>query len=963
MSIKQESSFNIKEPLSADDLKRLSCETLWDQKPVNTTQFSTDNIIKFQIPTTDAVFDFSRSFITLDYLIPVSIEQIVNVNRGGREDYTWIDATEAAFRADITNYQNNSGVINYDTLLTMSGGMEGGIFHDVLAMLNASSIFSITEMYMDGNLIWHNDYTQAQSRLWQLNKNDEWLDSQPQSFFQPSKTQDYDCNVNGVNQLLFGDISLKRNEQLNGNLTNSDLKQQFYIRRQLKIPLVQLFPQFEVCNGWPSFLINQILYLQLTVSQTSRYLVSLLSEHPNQGPYNVNLLPYRTGSFNTTPGNNNLSTDVTGDNKPTHKYDLGFTSDNDKINFYFNGMPISIQTKDGTNPVQTYNYTGALLAFDIKNIMLENVRLYTPMHTPEFKERQEFKFLVDNGGLTYGFKYHNILNSNVDLSYGQGNNTRAMSFNSAVNNIEAVSILTMRDGTEVVYDKPGMSAIQCNLGNNWLLATSGTHVDSLYIRDSDILTDLLKGWGQLDKRYMGTISEDVIKSYKFDRNYLRNATGIFNFNGLNNGNHTITNIRPSYGAYIQYYDASPGDEIGVAAGQYSRLINMRWTNDANLGNAGRRSNYHDAKMYICQQTYSTLMITSTSVFIANPFAEDFEPTKIIQTYRNLNYSRSGLRTHGIGTAVMTGVKAVPGVIGGFTKLAGGIADLDHKLANRRATKFHQKALMYLGEDGYKKYLPEINYYGTKIKPISNRHLKKWRKEWAANKGNPNYEKKYHGIQTPPFVRGPPHMLRRYRVMSFRLPHMGWRGGINRRPIRLMPFARLGVDGRSGDPTAKHGLCQAYHGLQDDLTDAVKKGFKKYVPEPIQQGYDKLKPYINPIIEKPKKIIEEKISKIDPSTRKKIETVYTVGKVIAKKLKLGQRIKGFFRRIFHRRRHGYYASTIAHGIPIGILARAPHMKRISSYYSQRYQNKNIKNLAKLERAVWKLGNKRAIDGRF
>ena len=193
MSIKQESDFNVKEPKSADDLKRLSCETLWDQKPVNTTQFSTDNIIKFQIPTTDAVFDFSRSFITLDYLIPVSIKQLVKVT-GRTVDYL-DDFTEAGFQGFNTDYVANSAKINYNAMLTMEGN-NNNVFHDVLGILNAASIFSISEMYMDGNLIWHNDYTQAQSRLWQLNKNDQWLDSQPQSFFQPSKNKDYSYKVN-----------------------------------------------------------------------------------------------------------------------------------------------------------------------------------------------------------------------------------------------------------------------------------------------------------------------------------------------------------------------------------------------------------------------------------------------------------------------------------------------------------------------------------------------------------------------------------------------------------------------------------------------------------------------------------------------------------------------------------------------------------------------------------------------
>lgn len=959
---------NIKDPSRLPE-KRVSCETLWDQKPVNTTEFSTDNIIKFQIPTTDALFDFSRAFITLDYLMPVNITGFINQNRSTG------DETAAKYTLTYIPLGAATGTINYNQTLTFQANPSAGvkddeIFHDAMAILNAGSIFSLSEMYMDGNLIWHNDYCQAQSRLWQLNKNDQWLDSQPQSYFRPSKEQSINYAAQGFNQLVFGDIQFNKNDKVNMTLPDTNISQQFYIRRQLKIPLVELFPQFEVCNGWPSFLINQILYLQLTVSQANRYLVSILGEKynsPQDGPFNVNLLNYRTGNAYST-ASNSIVFNVPVDGKITSTtYPLGYDNDNDKINFYFTGFNITglggIELpKEGTN-----TQIGTVLSFDIKNLVLQNVRLYTPVHIPEFKEREEFQYLV-GGALTYGFKYHSVLNSNVDLTYGTDNNTRAMSFNSAVNNIEAVTVLTMRDGTEVVYDKPNISAIQCNLGNNWLLAASGTHVAPLYNLDSDILTDLIKGWGQTDKKHMGTISEDVFNSYMFNIDFVRSNNNPYDTNGIlrtyaagEDGKKKLTtvlsnNVLVNTGAYIQYYDTSPGDELGVAAGQYARLINMRWNNNQLTGLDFSRANFQDMKMYICQQTYSTLVITPTSVYIDNPFADDFEPEKIIQTYRNVNFSENGLRTHGIGSMVMGGLKAAPGLVGAFTDLSNKIVDLKEKRKGIRNDDFHRQALAELGPVGYRKYHNEIDYYGTQSKHTSKKALKKMEKEWNAHNGNPFY-KKSHGKYIPGTF------MKRYKLMSFKTPRIGWRGKLNHRPVRLMPFGRGGVDARCGDIDAKHGLCQPYHGLADTISGGVTKALKHIVPGSLQEKVDPLLKYADPYIKKGGEYVERKLGEKVPGLIDKGKKVYKIAKKIQKKTGFFTKVKNWFKSKFHRRKHGRYrASLLAHGLPVSYLMKAPHMKRTINNFGPYYLKKTHGQIARFERKMIKMGNKRMLDAR-
>lgn len=997
--------------------KRLACETWWNYSPVNTTEFGVENIVKFQIPTTDAIFDMSRAFITLDYMMPVQLIGFTTV-----DDY--INNPTVEYERANFNYLNASGLrtnefVDGDIVLKQSTGYNttyGGISGDTDPVqvadfggfTNAATIFSLAEMYMDGNLLSHDDYCQTQARLWQDNKNQSWLEGQKQTFFTPCSSNNSDLDYETYST-VFNTMILNKNNILPANINSkTGVEAKYYVKKQLKIPLVMLYPQFEVLNGWPSFLIKQILYLQLTVSDVTKYFCSFYSPRLDDRDFNVLDIGTRNGQVNQNPYLN---------------YIFGILSNGRNPQFVFNNggvfkTPPTTAVKD------------LVFEFDIDNLQLQNVTLYLPAHTPEFKERQEYQALV-NKGLTYGFKSFNILSNTFDLTVDNatGSNTQAQSYNSSVNNLEAVNMLTMRDGTEVVYDKPSVSALQCNLGNSWMQAASGTHVENLYTMDSDLYEDLLKGWGQLDKAYYNTVSKTMEKSFKFNGGALfgldHTDTAVpltpwgilLSPNVITGENLTTDYFRANYGSYTTYFDVSPGDEMGVSSGQYSKLINLRFnttrpsipSNIILSNGVDSRCNYPNAKIYMCQLTFSTLVITASSVFINNPFAAEVDMRAIIKESQNLNMQANGYRNHGFTsthgfTATHGWTDLVTGVVPAVVK---GIRQLDAHCKRRRLAKFQKRALKALGADGYKQYQKEINHWGQYIKPISKKKLKTWTKEWKQRNQSGTTSGTEHGYPRGPDGRilpgryGPKickyipgTYIKKFRVLSKPRITAGWRGGVNERPIRLQPFGRQGaVPALAGSMTNKHGLMPPYHGILNNLYHTLKPIIKDHIPDKVTDIVKPLKPYADPILNQLKPKIKPKIEQFDDNITHKVDDI------VKKPRGKG---RGFFHwlgRVFGKKKHGlggkymeksmfnrYYKSANPYRIAVynrrkarraGLIGKSsstglakyfggvtpPHLKKVSEFYREYYGNKHGKNVLKLQKALARGGAQRMYEGMY
>lgn len=1056
--------------------KRINSQTWWNYSPVNSTSFGTENILKFQIPTTDVIFDMSRAFITLDFMLPANVvgtsttfdgeSQVVDndpeinynkavfksfkriqvevgdeddpsegedengsipeYNDGGNQNYlpegSDPNRPENSEPSEPINQGNDGGdgdlngndgeamIPNNDNI---PGGQPNQPEPDLNAnpaertveeryiglpfpgMLNAANIFSLTEMYMDGNLIWHNDYAQVQSRLWSLNKNDQWIDSQPQTFFRPSNIEKLSAARVGQLQTIFNEIKFYECEKLpsNINLGKSKYDQQHYIRRQLKIPLVMLYPQFEVMNGWPAFLVKQILYLQLTVSQLERYFVSILSNYYMQGPYNINAI---------------------NDRLPLNpEYENFYEGDYKKPVFRYFGSWLDRDNNDNDH------YSDIM--FDFNKIEIQRAMLYLPAHIPEFKEREEYIHMVGTG-LTYGFKYYNVLSNTTDLSFAKnGNNTRSLMYNSAVNNLEAVNLLFLREGNEVIYEKPGIKSIQVNLGNSWHIAANGTHLHSLYEQDANLLRDFIKGWGQADKPYMQTLSSDILMSYKMAPNYLEleNYTAysrdgrpmVLDNNILENNYAEMPSYMFKYctGAYSLYFDVSPGDELGVSSGQYSKQINVRWVNDpisrsdqigaltpngidilpSNYNSSMSRANFPNVKVYLCQQTFNTISITSSGVYIKNPFAEEFDPKSAIMQYQNTNYDESGIRTHGafasthgFGSSLLGLVKKIPSAIekgkqiwktvNPIVKPVGkqiwkGVKGWFSGSKSHGAMAFKVRAMEKLGNDGYRNFQHRIDKYA--YRPYAHKLvLKDMRRQWAKSHGNfgswvggPGscLHRKSHGKYIPGTK------IRRYQNQTVPILRPGWRGRANNRPIRLQPFGRLwsSIPTPNGSMDTSHGLCSPYHGFFSGLLKKGKEWLKSKIPEPIKEVISPIKEKLDPLIQTGKEIVKNKIKNkaqnLDSKTGGTLSKIWKYGKTIAKTTGLNKLAKSAINSRFTSHGAHKFNKWAAHVMAPEMHQTMPHSKKANRFFAKYYGQKHQRNMNKFQKHLGKLStmNKR------
>lgn len=1028
---------NVK-PQNEHQRKRLACETWWNYSPVNTTNFGTNNIIKFQIPTTDVIFDMSRAFITVDYLMPVQAVGTVE------------DCTKNALVADFsTNANKVVENVKVQAIATKHIYREGkgdpdpkthirpdtvdytyNPLNHALAfpgILDTGTIFSLTEMYMDGNLIWHNDYCQTQSRLWGLNKNDQWIDSQTQTYFRATNTDDK--TTAGDIQTIFNEITLHPENKVPSDNPTKAYLQRYYVRKQLKIPLVSLYPQFEVMNGWPSFLVKQILYLQLTISDVKDYLVTLISKEYLKGPYNVNDIDGHNPSWTSVACPKYYDNNVL---KPIFRYhgNLIVTADGDEL------ITQGVAENDNDYAARVENLCTDI-AFDLTNLVLDNPILYLPAHIPEFKERAEYIQMV-NSGLNYGFKYYNILSNTTFFKHGSNNNSMSLMYNSAVNNLEAVNLLVLRDTNEVIYEKPAISTIQVNLGNSWMLAASGTHVHNIYSQDCNLLDDLLKGWGQNDKNYMQTVSSDVIRSYKIPINYIyttEQATPTAN--AANEGKIALKGhpnrdgcasakqirkrdddatayeaadteyLEPISGAYTLYFDVSPGDELGVASGQYARQINIRWDN-AGLPDhtdvALERIDMSNAKLYVCQQTFNTISITPNGVFIKNPFADEFSVQKTITTYHNLNYDESGLRSHGafavqhglggffrkIGRGIKKGWGAItkaghiagqvapllPGKAGEMAGQFSHIVGTGEGLVNRGkdmynqwkagskqhgAMRFRVKAMRHLGPEGYKQYQHKIEKYANKGW-AHGIMMRKLRKSWAKQQNDGNVFMPSHGSDK--YLPGT--KIRRFQFSGIPRFTPGWKGHMNTRPPRLNPFGRFmtSIPAGSASLDNKHGLCAPYHGFFSNIKDMAKKYWKEHVPEPVQKQLEPFKEPAKQLIGQVKQQGKEYLRrKVDPNTYNRIHTAYHVGRKLLHQTGLSKLAKQAIGRRFAPHGAGAYKKWRMRMTNPHVFLGAPHGKSMHKFFAKHYGNKMANRAIKLERAMWAGGNKRVNDGQF
>lgn len=413
-------------------------ETWNNYYPVNSTVYSPSNIIRLRIPKSLFVADFSRAFITLRINLPWSCDK----DNTSTTDTKSLVAEKDIDRTFSTNIPN------------------GATRNGILAITNTAQLFDIVDLSINGQTLYHDDFAQTSAKLNGLNRSDEWLEANQQTFINPMNK-----NIPTNSQLSFGNLTLPAGYKANTILTES---------KNIVIPLALLFPCFEHVNDWPCFVISDTLEFNLYVSRLYKYFVDLnwidKGENERVGHYAVRGID----------ANENIKYNYAGSNDVTF-YTEEFTIDNVQLM-----MPVHTPSDEEYNKIMS--------------------------------------IINSTTGYMYTFKHWNVVNYLSRYYNEDGPNlTQQVNFNVTTNNMFGVCMLALKPNTEVVFEKPLINTIQVNLGP-WELAANGTHLGDNYNYGGDMLQSVLDNFSQTNLEYYQTLNKQVIYDHSITYNEAYNNT-------------------------------------------------------------------------------------------------------------------------------------------------------------------------------------------------------------------------------------------------------------------------------------------------------------------------------------------------------------------------------------------------------------------------------------------------------
>lgn len=642
-----------------------------------------------------------------------------------------------------------------DTITFTNTPTAGAARNGTLVNPNAGCIFDIIEMLTDGKTLYHDDFSQASVTLNTLNKGEDYINSLQQTFVDPMKKL---SNYNS--QLDWNNLQLPQSYTAN-------TKQVSY--KNISIPLALLFPCFEHANDWPCFMMNDTIEFNLYVSRAYKYLVDYMwiaSENHNAvrpvSDTETSQVIYTYQTTATTPVNHNIT-------------------------------------------------------FYLEELQLDNISLHIPGHTPSSVEYAEINSIVnDTTGYLYTFRHWNIVNYlSRYMIDGERNLTQQVNFNVTTNNIFGVSMLALRPGTEVIFDKPVYDTIQVNLGS-WELASNGTHLYDNYNYGGDMLQSVLDNLGQTNLQYYDVVQKSVIHDHSIP---LKSAL-------------TNTTYYPT-GSYMTYWDASPYNELGVGANEFSNLITYKYSvHQEEIGSNTAawpipNSLLKNAKTYCAINTCSGISITPTGIECVNPNSRLLSTDFINRLYDYSNqYTFRG--PHGLPVAAIGAAATVlPKVIGWIPKIFTGIKNGIKSIRDKIRANLNYKHMRWyrerLTEKEIQDNLADLEHDSYYLFPKAWKHT--YNKIIAARNNA-------HGIL----------MRHGLKVRDLTLPNMGLGiktgayAGIYRPPRFMM--GRLINWSKGFNNKISHGLCNTGHGLRTwwrRIWHKAKDKLLKYGGSGLDQG--------------------------------------------------------------------------------------------------------------------------------
>lgn len=609
----------------------------------------------------------------------------------------------------------------------------------VPAVTNAGTIFDIVDCQINGQALYHDDFHQSSCRLNSFNKSDEWLGSYPQTFL----NMDDSMTDEKHSQMAYRETILEQEIPLvDITASEQEYKGETWISKELIIPLPVLFPMFETVNEWPSFLVNDTLEFNLYVSRLVKYWVIL--RYIDTGMYIPGNQPYLI---------------------PIESYN-GYHEDTHTLTATY--------TKSGSGLLGGPDIN---LTYDLESFYVDNIVLHVPVHTPSTNEVANMTNLIQNAtGFTYSFKHWKTLtylSRYISADENELQFTQQVNFNPSVNNMFGVAMTALKPNTEVFFEKPQINTIQLNLGS-WELAGNGTHLYDNYTYGGDMLRNILDNFGQSHLKYYQTIPKFVIRDQAETLNQASSATA-----------------HRTAGSYFAYYDASPYDEMGVGANEFSNLITYKYSvTNPIYANQGLQN----AKTYCSIQTLSVLNINSAGVVCFNPDSKDFTAESLVNLF-NANSTYAFRGPHGIPPQLIPIIaQALPQVLGALPNVFGSLKEGIHKLFGHGLVA--KRSMRHM--DWLRRHLTDEEYrtnYNNLLSDSYRMKRKHWRgtfRDIIANRS--------HGIAMD--------FIKKHEIVDRTLPILKPGQRVNnffRNRFRMIPFSRFLHIPKGAHPMATHGL--------------------------------------------------------------------------------------------------------------------------------------------------------------
>ena len=501
------------------------------------------------------------------------------------------------------------------------GGSSSSIGDWYVGINNAACIFDQVQIKNNGNTIYSNTYSQISSRLWQMSKSKEYLDSMPYCFL---NYDDISKNEGFLYQYC-GGINIH-----SGNV----------VEFNMRIPLPALFPCFDNCDNFSTTQLTDDIVLSLQLSEPYKYLTLVEVDSSKRVKrvekfYSEEQILLRGVSIDTA-----ASTSIT-----------------ESMSIGVSGNSIKIDTSSD-------------------NYYIESFKMNVPCHYPTDDEKQAFGSLVNGGSVSFPFKTWDIDKHSVCLSKDVNGKPEEINacFSTNVENIYGLMILFISDDNRVVFDKPYIDQIECNLNEIVKLANERVHKGSTYTRDNDMYRDFCNNYGtdyfKNLSRFDYAITHDYSK-HNCDSDEL-------------------------WGSYCQWYQMAAGNQMGFSGDYFANLINYKckslYDGKALYSTVASEvtstpNNRRNASIVCAALCQKMLLFRNGGLTIVTPASEEMNMRNVISGEN---------QTHGIGL-----ISAISRPV---TSAARGLIGLiKDRVDERRGNKNTTYAYTTLGKDKYENH--------------------------------------------------------------------------------------------------------------------------------------------------------------------------------------------------------------------------------------------------------------------